>query len=530
MYKIGIDIGGTKVNIGLLNESNEVVCKKKLFISNPKELLNEIKLCLDDILAQQEIKYSDILSCGMGVPGTVSKDGKTAIKVPNLSLENIKLADLFENMTGISTMLIQDSRAAAWGEYLAGNGKGYNTIVCITLGTGIGTGIVIDGKIYNGSLGSAGEVGHIPVIENGRQCGCGKYGCLETYAAGKGLDLTAKELFGNEYTAVYLFQKASEGNKEAIEKINEAVEFLGKAMVSIVNLLSPDCLLFSGGMSKQTDLFVKPLIQYIKSHCYSTRDSNLNNSAELFIDLAKLGEDAPMVGAALLPQNLKKRTPYFSASIMCADMLHLGEELKRIENAGIHYIHCDIMDGHFVPNLMLAMEMLNKIRIGTTLPFDIHIMAENPEKIIDKLDIRKGDIIAVHYESTPHVQRALALIKEKGAMAAIAINPSTPIESVREVLDDIGMILIMSVNPGFSAQKVIPQSFDKISRMRKYLHDLNYTNILIEVDGNCSFENVPKMFKAGADIFVLGTSSLFNAKLGMAEATKELYRRIEERV
>ena len=180
------------------------------------------------------------------------------------------------------------------------------------------------------------------------------------------------------------------------------------------------------------------------------------------------------------------------------------------------------MDGHFVPNLMLPMEMLDKIRKGTHLSYDIHLMTEKPENIIPLLDLREGDIVSVHWESTPHVQRALQLIKDAGASAALAMNPSTPIECARELLDDIRTVLIMTVNPGYAGQKMVSSSLDKISRMRKYLDALGRQDISIEVDGNCSFENVPKMFAAGAEVFVVGSSSIFNPSCGIAEGTKKL--------
>ena len=237
-----------------------------------------------------------------------------------------------------------------------------------------------------------------------------------------------------------------------------------------------------------------------------------------------LSEFAPLIGAALSVN--RKRRPLLSASIMCADPLNLGKSLEEIKDAGIPYIHCDIMDNHFVPNLMLPMELLNKLHEHTELPYDYHIMAEHPESIIDKLSIKPGDMISVHMESTPHLQLMLTKIKSKGAKAAVAINPATPIESLTEVLHEIQMVLLMSVNPGFSGQKIVPGSFDKIKRLRKLLDEQGYTNIMIEVDGNCSFENVPKMYRAGAEVFVVGTSSVFNKDISIKEATEKLYRQV----
>lgn len=532
MFRLGIDIGGTKVNFGLLDQNNKISAKQKILLPEDKtypSLLNWLTRQLEQFLEQNNTAKDKIISCGIGLPGTVSEDGKRALKIPNLSWENENLAEDFEKLTGLRAKLVQDSRAAALGEYMAGGAQGKKCAVCITLGTGIGIGIVIDGQIYNGALGCAGESGHIPVVPDGRQCVCGKKGCLNMYAAGMGLNIAAQEAFGGSSTAHDIFNKAKTGNKQALEIIDKTVNLLGNCMISIINLLSPDCLLFSGGIALQTDLLVNPLIIYIKDHGYSLSVENLH------IGLAQLGEDAPMVGAALLPQEpickshtLSLDKPKLSASIMCADILHLADELKELEKAQIDYIHCDIMDGHFVPNLMLPMDMINSIRQGTNIPFDIHIMAQNPEYIIDRLKLQKGDIVSIHFESTPHVQRALSLIKEKEAAPALALNPSTPIECAREVLNGIEMLLIMTVNPGFAGQKIVPQSFDKVARARKYLNSLGYNNISIQVDGNCSFENIPKLYKAGADNFVVGTSGLFHPRYSIQSAAEELRNLFDE--
>ena len=173
---------------------------------------------------------------------------------------------------------------------------------------------------------------------------------------------------------------------------------------------------------------------------------------------------------------------------------------------------------------MMPMEFLNKLRPATDLPFDFHLMTEKPETIIDKLNIKQNDIISVHYESTDHLQKVITQIKEKGAKAAVAINPATPISALDEILPELDMVLIMSVNPGFAGQKIVPTSFEKIRKMRDILNKKGYSNILIEVDGNCSFENVPKMYESGADIFVVGTSSVFQKGLSIKEGTEKLKR------
>ena len=298
MVRIGVDIGGTKANIGLIDSAGSIVAKRKLLIpamSGPRDVLSAVKDGVDRLLLESRLSYSDVEFCGVGVPGTVSADGRTAVKVPNLGWQRVQIADMFEELTGVFAGVIQDSRAAAWGEYVAGAGAGKQALICFTLGTGIGTGIVLDGSIYGGARGSAGEIGHNPAVENGRACGCGKRGCLEKYAAGIGLRLTASETFGRPVEPPELFDMAGSGDTAAAGIIADAVELLGRAIVSAVNLLSPDCVLLSGGLSEQAGLFAEPLIRYIGEHCYTTEDGGAPE-----IGMAKLGEDAPMVGAAAM--------------------------------------------------------------------------------------------------------------------------------------------------------------------------------------------------------------------------------------
>lgn len=520
--RIGIDIGGTKINLGCLSEDGRVVENRVVRVPERRDAKSIARLVKGELEALTRGRA--VSSCGIGIPGTVSEDGKTVVSAPNLGWENEAFAALFERETGISASLVQDSRAAALAEYLFGAGRGGKVVVCVTLGTGIGTGIVIDGKIYNGALGASGETGHMPVAADGRPCGCGRRGCLECYAAGKGLGVTARELYGDGSTAETLFSKAEGGDAHALEAVNEAVELLVRALVGTINLLSPDRLLFSGGMSAHRELFCGPIIKGINERRYAG-----GTGRELKIGYAELGADAPLIGAAFAvsppkaePKNYAPGDVRLSASLMCADMLRLGEQLAELESAGTDWIHCDIMDGHFVPNLMLGCELVNRTREVTGLPYDIHLMTESPEHIIPLFDLRPGDVVSVHWESTPHVQRAIQMIKATGASAAVALNPSTPVECVRDLLADVDMVLVMTVNPGYAGQKLIPQCIDKIKRLRRYLDEAGYPRVLIEVDGNCSFENVPLMYKAGARVFVVGSSSVFSPSTTIAEGSARL--------
>lgn len=520
MLRLGVDIGGTNVIAGLLDESGNVLAKHKCRTENSTSevvFVHSIKSIILKLLLSCNRSLGEVGFCGIGIPGTVSPNGKIAVKAPNLGWKNFPLADLLQKSLNIPVRLMQDSRAAAYGEYRIGGGAGHRAVVCITLGTGIGTGIVIDGHIFNGALGCAGELGHVPVVPGGRECACGQRGCLECYSAGKGLNIVAQELFGKDCSSEKLFELARSGNERARAALLDSVEKLGTVVVSMINLFSPDCVLFSGGLSEQRELYVEPLIDFVQAKRYRSGVDD-----ELCIGAAFLGEDAPMVGAALQPCETYSRRPKLSASIMCADWLNLKNDLKKIEAAGIDYLHYDIMDGHFVPNMMLPAELLKKIRAGTSLPYDIHIMTENPEQIILQLHLRKGDIVTVHYESTVHVQRALAQVRELGATPAIAINPATPVEMIREILPDIGMVLIMTVNPGFAGQKLVPQCIDKIRRTRQMLDEAGYPLVMVAVDGNCSFENVPMMYAAGAELFVVGSSSVFSPDMSIEQATQKL--------
>ena len=294
MLRLAIDIGGTKIAIGLIDAQYRLLATQKISVATAGEPITVIAEAVLALCQRVGVAQTEIVSCGVGVPGTVSADGRTLIKAPNLALITHDFVANLELALGVPVTLMQDSRAAAWGEYLAGGGKGASALVCITLGTGIGTGIVLDGKIWHGALGNAGELGHLPVMEGGRICGCGKSGCLEKYAAGGGLDITARALLGEDATAHDLFCAAEQGNSTALQVLDEAVVMLGRALVAIVNLLSPDSILFSGGLSAQKKLYVDPLIAYVRTHC-----SAINKLPRM--EIAALGEFSPLVGAALAP-------------------------------------------------------------------------------------------------------------------------------------------------------------------------------------------------------------------------------------
>lgn len=192
-------------------------------------------------------------------------------------------------------------------------------------------------------------------------------------------------------------------------------------------------------------------------------------------------------------------------SILSADFSRLEEEVKRVEQGGADLLHIDVMDGHFVPNITLGPPVVASLKGKTALPFDVHLMIENPEKYIDDFIRAGADIITVHVESTVHLHRVVNYIKNQGIKPGVALNPSTSLNTIKYILDDIYMVLVMSVNPGFGGQKFIPQMFEKITDLRSIVNQSKH-EILIEVDGGINEDNAAKIISAGADILVAGSA------------------------
>ena len=192
-------------------------------------------------------------------------------------------------------------------------------------------------------------------------------------------------------------------------------------------------------------------------------------------------------------------------SILSADFSRLGEEIKAVEKAGADLIHVDVMDGHYVPNITIGPGVVSSLRKTTSLPFDVHLMIEDPDRYIDAFVDAGSNIITVHAEAVTHLHRTVQYIKAKGARAGVSLNPSTPLSCVEEILPDIDLLLIMTVNPGFGGQKFISSMLPKIRKARE-LAQARGLEMAIEVDGGVTAENIGTLADAGADIFVAGAA------------------------
>ena len=308
ILNIGVDIGGTYTKFGIINSDGKVIHHKKLRTQlNPEPNLF-IEVIIENIktLADEANISIDIInSIGIGVPGTVDSSKGVVVFAPNLFWRNVEIIKIIKRKINNEIFIAQDSRAAAWAEYLIGCAKNYQSIVSITLGTGVGCGIVNEGKILHGGLNTAGEFGHQLVKLNGKKCNCGKRGCIEAYIGGrsildqsfqnKSLKRCLFEKFGSSPTVKNIYSLAESGNIEALKITNSVWLYLGIGLVNLINLLSPQLISISGGISNAKDnLLFDPLTEFVKNNVYSPVSDKIE------IVKSRLNDIAPLIGASML--------------------------------------------------------------------------------------------------------------------------------------------------------------------------------------------------------------------------------------
>ncbi len=220
----------------------------------------------------------------------------------------------------------------------------------------------------------------------------------------------------------------------------------------------------------------------------------------------------------------KNKQIKLAPSILSADFARLGEQVAEATEAGADYIHIDVMDGHFVPNITIGAPVVASLRSWTHLPLDVHLMIERPERYIADFADCGASIITVHVEACLHLHQTIQLIKKLGVKAGVALNPATPLSSIDEIIPQVDLILIMSVNPGFGGQPFIPETLEKIARLRSIL-DSRKAKAELEVDGGVTINNAPSIVQAGANVLAIG-ASLFTAEEGIGQALQKIRKAI----
>lgn len=301
---LGIDIGGTKANIGLVSEDGTVIASTRLpagGAASPAELIGRICAAAEEMIAASPVPRGAVTFAGVGVPGTADISSGYVEFCPNLGWEDVPAGELFRERLNMDVVVSQDSRAAAWAEYQLGAGRGFHSFICVTLGTGIGAGVILDGRLFHGAMNTAGELGHTIYVKNGRHCNCGRDGCLERYCSGTGFFERAFEAFpqkfeGQPRNAETVFELANAGDSDMLALIREVVDDLAVGIANAVDILSPQAVILSGGLCVHESLILEPLRELVYHYGYHP----WARKKQLRIEKAQLGSDAPMIGAALL--------------------------------------------------------------------------------------------------------------------------------------------------------------------------------------------------------------------------------------
>jgi ribulose-phosphate 3-epimerase len=212
---------------------------------------------------------------------------------------------------------------------------------------------------------------------------------------------------------------------------------------------------------------------------------------------------------------------------MCVDWMNVKSQIHELENAKLDYLHIDVVDGNFAPDFTMGSSIINTVKENTSLPFDYHIMAEEPSRLFNSFNVSRSDFFTIHQETSRNLHRDIVRIKKEISKVGVALSPGTPIESLEYILEDVDLVVLMTVNPGYKGQPLVPQVLKKVKKLRKIIDDYNYQT-KISVDGNVSFENIPEMIASGADLLVLGTSGLFRKDYTIPECMNKIHSAIDQ--
>lgn len=313
MYYVGIDIGGMSIKFGLLNESGTIIYKNILRVdygtTSVERVVFLMKEKIEELCNFAKVRLSELKGIGIGCPGVCDSKNGVLLNAPNLKWENVPLVDMFKDMR-IPTYICNDANAAIIGERLFGEGKGYNNLLLLTLGTGVGGGIIVNGELYEGEGYTGAELGHMTIEVDGRECGCGHKGCLEAYASVSALIKDTKAAMEkdkkslmwdyclgdiNQVNGRTAFETVLQGDKAAEEVVNQYVKYLGEGIRNFLNIFRPECVILGGGLSGQKENLTSRVITYLDSI-----DWGLKNTPHAKIVTSNFGNDAGIIGAASL--------------------------------------------------------------------------------------------------------------------------------------------------------------------------------------------------------------------------------------
>lgn len=315
MYRLGIDLGGTNIVAGVVDEEYNIVAKAscKTDVPRPeKEICDSMAEVALEAIKKANISIDDVESIGIGVPGAVNPETGIIEYSANLFFHNWSIVEMMEERLNTKVKIENDANAAALGEYLAGSAKGAKNAIAITLGTGVGGGIIIDGKIYSGSNFAGAELGHMVIVKGGKECACGRQGCWEAYASATGLiNLTKEKILTEKPEFSYMlklcdddisnvsgktaFDAMAAGDPIAKQVVEEYISYLATGVVNIINIFQPDVLCVGGGVSNQGENLLAPLRAIVERERYTK-----HNDKQTVICRCSLGNDAGIIGAAYL--------------------------------------------------------------------------------------------------------------------------------------------------------------------------------------------------------------------------------------